>query len=276
MAYTYRERRWYCGDYLEIDVFPVFPSARGRSPKKKPTPELQQKLNEHNAEMKLIRLLNANFTREDLEIHLTYSDANLPETDEIAARDVQNYIRRVKRLRKRLGLPELKYICVAEGGGEKRYHFHVTLSGGVDRDELEKLWGYGYANSRRLQFNANGVEGLARYVTKQFRTKKESGSTVFRKRWCASKNLVLPPPKDRDGRISERRLKRIVRDELSPVELFERNYPGYRFASEYKSENGFNGGFYLCVRMYRATMTMSNKKTKTKTGGKKNVERRNT
>lgn len=272
MAYTYRERRWECGDYLEIDVFPVFAKARGRSPKKNPTPEIQQRLNEHNAEMKLIRLLNANFTRDDLEIHLTYNDANLPETDEDAARDVQNWLRRVKRLRKRLGLPELKYICVAEGGGDKRYHFHVTLSGGVDRDELEKSWGFGYANSRRLQFNANGVEGLARYVTKQFRAKKAEGCTVFRKRWCASKNLVLPEPKDRDGRISERRLKEIVRDGLSPAGLFEKNYPGYRFASAHPIENGFNGGFYLCVRMYRSMMTLSN--TKTKTGGK-NDERRN-
>ena len=276
MAYLYRERRWYCGNYLEVDVFPVFPKAKGRAPKMKPSTEVIQRLNEHNAEMKLIRLLNANFTGDDLEVHLTYNDANLPQTDEEAARDVQNYLRRVKRYRQRKGLQELKYICVAEGGHGTgtRYHFHVTMSG-ADRDEIEKLWGYGYANAKRLQYNENGVEGLALYITKQFRTKKKNGETVFRKRWTASKNLVMPPPKDRDGRLSERRVKSIVRDIPSVCKIFEKNYPGYRFASAWTYANDLNDGCYLCVRMYRTTAPLANRKTKTKTGGK-NDERRDT
>lgn len=266
MAYTYRERRYYCGDYLEVDMFPVFPVAKSRSKKKNPTSEVQQKLNEHNAEQKLVRLLNANFTSEDIEIHLTYANENLPQTDEEAARDIQNFLRRVKRLRKKNDLPDLKYICVTEGGTEgKRYHFHVTMNGGLDRDELEKLWGFGYANSRRLQFNENGVEGLARYITKQFREKKEGGETIFRKRWTASKNLVNPPPKDRDGRISAKKVKALA--EESYGFSFENLYPGYSFASCKPFHNDVNGGYYLVVRLYKDRAKLDNKKRKRKGGG---------
>ena len=163
MAYLYRERRYYCGRYLEVDLFPVFPASKGRGKKKKPTSEIQNKLNERNAEMKLTRILNENFDARDVEIHLTFDDGNLPATDDEACRIEQNFIRRVKRLRKKHGLPEMKYVNIVEGSATgPRLHFHITMTGGLDRDELEALWPYGYANSRRLQFNENGVEGLAR------------------------------------------------------------------------------------------------------------------
>lgn len=268
MRRAYKERRYFCGNYLEIDVFPVFPAARCRRAKTKPTSEIQQRLNEHNAEQKLIRILNANFTSDDIEIHLTFADANLPETDEEAARDIQNFFRRVKRLRKKLGLSPLKYVCVTEGGtGGKRYHYHVTMSGGIDRDALEKAWGFGYANSRRLQFNENGVEGLARYVTKQFRQAKENGETIFRKRWTASNNLIIPPPKDRECRISEKRLKEIAQADTPDGAIFERLYPEYRFASVRPFYNEVNGGYYLCVRMFKQKSILDNRKNKRRRTG---------
>ena len=71
MRCLYRERRYYCGDYLEVDIFPVFKKQNGRGKKAKPTSEVQAKLNQHNAEQKLIRILNENFTLDDIEIHLT-------------------------------------------------------------------------------------------------------------------------------------------------------------------------------------------------------------
>ncbi len=261
MAYLYRERRYYCGNYLEVDMFPVFPAAKGRSKKKKPTSEVQQKLNEHNAEAKLIRLLNANFCSEDVEIHLTFTDENLPTNDEEAARDIQNYLRRVKRLRAKKSLPELKYVCVTEGAaGGPRYHYHVTMNAGLSRDELEGLWGYGYANCRRLQFNEFGVEGLARYITKQFRKKKEKGQTIFRKRWTASQNLYNPPPHDRDGRISEAKIKKIAAKETPDWTELEKLYPGYLAASLTPFYNEVNGGYYLCVRLYKDTSRLDNRK----------------
>ena len=137
MRCLYRERRYHCGNYLEVDIFPVFQKQSGRGKKAKPTSEVQARLNEHNAEQKLIRILNANFTPEDIEIHLTYTDENLPSTPEEAERDVANYLRRVKRLRKKLELPALKYVNVPGGGiGGTRFHFHITMSGGVFSEQM--------------------------------------------------------------------------------------------------------------------------------------------
>ena len=71
-----------------------------------------------------------------------------------------------------------------------RYHHHITVNGGIDRDTLESMWEYGYANSRRLQFTEDGLAGLGNYIVK---------SPVGGKAWTASKNLVDPEPRTRDG-----------------------------------------------------------------------------
>ena len=165
MQRTYRERRYHCGDYLEVAIYPVYRPAGSRCGRAKPTSEGQAKLNYINSQKELVRLLNANFTENDIEVHLTYRDEYLPGTKEEADRLLRNYLRRLKRRYNKLGI-ELKYVYVTEGTGfpeanaesfggskgsdGKRFHHHVTLSGGLDRDELEILWGFGYANSRRL------------------------------------------------------------------------------------------------------------------------------
>lgn len=114
-------------------------------------------------------------------------------SDEEAARLLRNFIRQVKRLHKKMGLPPLKYIAVTERGKRGgRYHHHVTLSG----DVLEGLWKHGYVNSRYLQFTEDGLAGLGNYIMK---------SPVGKKAWSASKKLVDPEPKTRDGHISAKK-----------------------------------------------------------------------
>ena len=142
MKTVYREKRYYCGEYLDVYIYPTYRQGRSRGKRSKPTSAAQAKLNQRHREEKLVRLLHANFTPDDLEIHLTYQQQ--PESPEEAQRLLRNYIRRVQRARKKQGLPPLKYIAVTEKGSKNgRYHHHVTLSGGMDRDELEKLWGLG-------------------------------------------------------------------------------------------------------------------------------------
>ena len=267
MRCLYRERRYVCGDYLEVDVFPVFRKQEGRGPRAKPTSEVMARLNEHNAEQKLIRILNANFTKDDVEIHLTYSDDNLPETPDEVKRDAQSFLRRVKRLRRRLGLDELKYVVVPSGGFEgPRFHLHITMNGGIDRSLLEELWGYGYANSKKLQFNENGVEGLARYVARQFSAHK--GELPFGKRWTASRNLVIPPPRDRDGRLSQKKVKELATLDVERCIPFEALYPGYRLSEVRPFYNEVNGGYYLCIKMYRTSTRFSNVRKRRERSGK--------
>ena len=259
MRSLYRERQYFCGDYLEVDIYPVFRKQRGRGRKAKPTSAVQERLNEHNAVEKLIRILNANFTANDYEFHLTYTNENLPNSVEEAKRDIQNFIRAVKRKRAKLGLDDLKYVCVPEGGFEgTRFHFHVTMNGGLDRSVIEELWGYGYANGKRLQFNEEGVEGLARYVTKQFAAHKDE--LPFGKRWSASKNLLIPEPVDKDGRLSARKVKDLASNLCGSRKAFETLYKGYNVSKIESFYNDVNSGFYLHVKLYREDAVFQNTK----------------
>lgn len=240
MKTTYREKRYFCGEYLDVYIFPTYrqPGRRGR--KSKPTAAAQQKLNQRHREEKLVRLLHANFTPEDYEIHLTYTVQ--PENEEDAKRLLRNYIRRIQRAREKMGLPPLKYIAVTERGTKSgRYHHHITINGGLDRDTVEGLWGLGYANSRRLQFTENGLAGLGHYIVK---------NPIGGKAWNASKNLIDPEPRTRDGRISGRQAEELARDTTNNAE-YERLYPGYFLADAGAFHNDVNGGRYIVARFYR-------------------------
>lgn len=241
MKCQYRENKIYCGNYLEVNIYPVYPTGKSRRKKNKPTSEVQKTLNQHNAENKLIRLLHTNFDERDLEIHLTYDENHVPADEEQAKKDIQNFLRRVKRYRKKNNLDELKYISVTEKGSSGRLHHHVTLNGGIDRDILEQLWGKGYANTKRLQFNKTGLVGLGRYIVKD---------PVFSKRWNASRNLKKPKERTNDSRITRKKAKELSRESENRVP-YEKLYPDYYFAECKSFYNDFNGGYYLSVRMYR-------------------------
>jgi len=263
MRTVYREKRYYCGEYLDAYIYPVFATGKrkGKRTERKPSTEAQKKLNQKHREEKLARLFHANFTPEDLELHLTYEVQ--PENDEEAKRELTNFIRRLRRYLKSHGKCDLKYIAVTERGKRGgRYHHHVTISvigGSIDRDVLEKLWtdteGHGYANSRRLQFNKEGLEGLAKYITKS--TDREPG----KKSWTASRNLVDPEPKTRDGRISGKKARELAEKSQDSTK-FESLYPGYLMSKVEVFHNDVNGGCYLFVRLYREDGTFIKPKGK--------------
>lgn len=259
MRCMYRERRYFCGEYLELQIYPVYRQPGHRGKRAKPTSEAQAKLNEINAMQQLIRILNANYTSDDIEVHLTYRDDVMPDSADRVTRDYQNFIRRIKRLRKKLDLPEGKFVIIPAGGVDgTRYHIHITMSGGLDRSAVEELWGYGYANARRLQFNENGVEGLAKYVSRQFTA--HEGRSPFGKRWSGSRNLIIPKPHDRDGKISAKRVKQISNGEAVAVSELLSEYPGYHVSEVKSFHNDTNGGEYLSIRLYKKTAFLNNKK----------------
>ena len=238
-----REKLYYCGEYLTAYLYPVFQErpVGGKRKKRKPSSEAQKKLNERHKKEKLLRLEHANFTPDDLEIHMTYREE--PESEEEARRHLSNFLRRVRRYMKKHGLGELKYIAVTERGKRGgRFHHHVTIGGGIDRNTLESMWEHGYANSRRLQFTEEGLEGLVNYISK---------SPVGKKAWTASKNLVDPEPKIRDGRVSAKKAKDMA-EHIQDSGRFEELYPGYLLSKAEVFHNDVNGGNYIVAQLYRA------------------------
>ncbi len=240
--YFIRESVYVCGDYMDAEIYPVFQPAGKKRVRCKPTSEIQEKINQRNAERALVRLVHTNFTSRDLALHLTYKIA--PESLEEAKRDLYNFLRRVKRAMEKMGIV-LKYIYRTETGGRGgRFHHHLILSGGLDRDMLETLWGKGYANSKRLQFGEDGVTGLAHYMAKE---------RITYRRWSRSRNLVKPEPVVRDGTLGRAELEEMAAavEEKKAWECFERKYPDYWLIKAEASVNNVNRGVYIRVDMRR-------------------------
>ena len=198
-----REKRFLCGKYLEVEIYPIskYEQKKSRSKKKMESRKEQKNLNDKNARKNLRRRIHANFDNRDLIVSLSYDAANLPSSEEAAIRDRNNYIRRIKNFRKKNGLSELKYISVLEyreatddKRTKTRIHHHIIISG-MDRDKAEELWGKGMANANRMQANELGFEELANYLSKDPRGKK---------RWSQSKNIVIPVPDINDYKYSNK------------------------------------------------------------------------
>lgn len=240
MRCFYREKRYYSGDYLEVDIYPVFGKAGQRRKRYKPTSECQKRLNKKNAEMKLTRLMNANFTEDDLRFDLTYSPGNLPEDDDMAIKELRNFLRRLKRFRKKAGLSALKYIAVTEKSKKGRYHHHLVISGGVSIGDLAALWGRGYTSAKPLQFDENGVEGLAKYLVKE-----PIGSKFYQ----ASRNLTQPEVETRDEVYSQKTVNAMAKI-CQDAALWEGLYDGYTFVSAVPFWNDYNRHQSITVRMY--------------------------
>lgn len=239
-----REQVYVCGEYMDADIYPVFQKPGARRKRCKPTSEIQAKLNQRNADKKLTRLVHNNFTENDIALHLTYRNGEEPENEADALRVLGNFIKRLKRRYKKAG-KELKYIsCTEYGKKTGRVHHHLIINGGYDRDEIEKLWGRGYANSKRLQFEEDGVTGLARYIAKD---------KHFFKRWNQSRNLDIPDAAQYDGQLNMDDIAEIKEaiDSKSAYQYFEERYPDFELVEAVYTQNNINRGIYIHFEMRR-------------------------
>ena len=239
-----RETVYICGDYMDGAIYPIFQRPGMRRAKCRPTSDIQARLNQRNAEKKLTRLIHNNFTSEDLALHLTYRGGSEPMSEEDAQRILGNFTRRLKRRYKKLGL-ELKYIsCTEYGSHGGRCHHHLIINGGLDRDTIEKLWGRGYANSKRLQFEEDGVAGLTHYIAKD---------KHFYKRWNRSRNLDIPEPAQYDARLSMENVEELQEaiESKNAHQLFEEKYPDFELVEANYIKNSVNRGIYIQFEMRR-------------------------
>lgn len=258
MPTLYREQRHICNDYLDIDLFPVFAHARKgkRRKKAKPTSLTQEKYNHQCRVKKLERLVLENFTPgEALFYNPSYDNEHLPADYDEAIRSRQNFIKRLKRYRKKKGLPELKYIVTTEQGKRSgRFHHHMILNcADMSIAELDMLWSAGFAFSSLVMFTNDGVTGLVDYFCKKKKPteKTEEEDTESGKAWSASRNLRQPKETKRDGRVSVRAAKELYSLGNDAKAEWEKLYPDYNFSWAKALYNEINGGYYVAVRMRR-------------------------
>lgn len=238
----YRVKTIKSGDILESEIFPIWKAGSApRSEKTKTSRNAQKNLNDINTKKKIIRLVNTNFNKKDIWASLTYDKEHLPDNPDIAKKDMQNYLRRLNRHIKKNKLPPLKYIYVTEHN-EKRVHHHIIINLS-DRDLAERMWnGGGRKHTRRLQPDDFGLEGMARYITKDPNSSK---------RFTTSRNLDKPKVSiaDYKFRMTKKKVERLVKNYNLAAETFPQIYPGYLFKNMEIKHSNFADGIYLYVKM---------------------------
>jgi len=199
----YIERTIRSGKMIEKEVYfsTRYGSKLPRSANENQTPADMEKINEKRSMKRLQRLILANFSKEDEDLFITYT-YGMPVTEQQAMRGERNLLDRIRRLRKRKGLPALKYIVVTEK--QSQWHHHIIMNGGLSWEEIRAVWGDRGARIHVSMLDDTQVcEGLARYLTEQHKPKKGTQSEENNKqerrrgqrRWHASRNLAEPEEK---------------------------------------------------------------------------------
>ena len=234
----YRERTWTCGHYKEIEIFPVYQKPGIRRSKCKPSSEIQKQLNDKHSKAHFKRLVHLNFTEGDCVIGLDYTEGCLPDNDDMAKRDAQNWVRRLRCLYKKLG-SELKYIIVYERSDEGRPHFHALINDiGIEIKRLQQLWTYGRTEVDSLQFDNSGVVGLSKYYSK---------GKLFYRRWSGSKNLKQPEPDDKDYKYTNKAIAALKIED--PEEIRKIYGDGYIVNCEIRN-NDINRADYINIVIF--------------------------
>ena len=244
----YKTKTIISGPMLECEVIPAYktPKTAIRGKKQRPTRAAQRRLNNKNAVKHVIRLANTNFFDGGTWNTLTYSEENLPKTEETANKDKSNYIRRLKRKAEHDGV-ELKYLWIVEyseatSKEPKRVHHHF-ITNYQNRDAIEDAWnGGGRTQARRLQPDDFQLEGLARYITKDPR-----GS----KRYSCSRNLKRPTVYESYSKFTRRKAEKLATEQENPKDVFEGMYKQYQFKDMAVRYSDFVPGCYIYTRMRR-------------------------
>lgn len=264
-----RTRAVYAGPMLDVDTFPVWDTATARAAKTEAQSERHgealRRLNARNARRRLIWIVNANFGAGDLILTLEYAHGKQPEDDAQAARDIRNFLQRVKYRRKKLGLPPIRYIYITERTESKqygvRYHHHIIMSGDIGRDEAERIWTKkhgGIANARIAQPTEKHLTGFARYLTldKRNRTMEEDGKNpqrkAMRRGWNSSLGLKMPKARESDKKISIRKAQRVAEamgDFDRARDILEKLYPGYTLLEVSAKKSAWTAGVYIRAQL---------------------------
>ena len=243
----YKTRTIRSGNLTEVESYPVYSwNYRRMLNKTHPTSEAMRTVNNRNARKKFERLAECNFRPgTDYALHLTYA-GKAPDNSEQCEKDLRNYMRRVNRARKKLGLGKARCIGVIETGScGGRLHHHLLIEGGLDRDTMEQLWGLGHANCDRIR---EGVTALVRYMTKGFDGKRENG----RHRYFYTKNLVRPRVTESRSRISRRQAERIREDaDMNAEVIIRKKWPDRKLESVELKQSDWLPGVYIYARMRR-------------------------
>lgn len=237
----YKEIDWF--EYSEEEQQAV---RNTRQTKTRASPPKIKKLNNEYSRKIFRWLLFNNFGKGDYHLTLTFEE-ELPR--EQARRELTNFIQRLRRYYNKQAVT-FKYMYVTEDKRSgSRLHYHIVLSGGVSRDEIENRWHCGWANVDRLKPDKkDGLFGLSKYLTK---SKKHCDK--FERSWNCSTNLKRPDIVTDDNRISKKRMRKLQNakrnDEVK--EEVEKLYKGWTLIDSEVGHNEVTGRPYVRLRLIK-------------------------
>jgi hypothetical protein len=248
------------GKHLEVEIFPEFTKSADLPPEARERHrEAQRNLNSKNAVKECQRLINENFHTGDIWLTLTYREGQEPVDMDEATGNMQKFIKRINYRRKKMGLPNAKYLYITEHDPEAsiRWHHHILMDGMLDRDTVEKTWKKGERpQSRFLEEDRDGLAGMAHYITKDKHREK------YEKRWNCSKGLRQPKVRKvyskKKGGIGRyipisKYIDKFVRDKSELEAEVSAWYKDYNFIGSEIYYNDVNKMFYIraTLRDYR-------------------------
>lgn len=176
---TIEYRKYYTGRY-GIKGIP-------RRKKHKPTSEEQLRINFREALRKLTRKINHNFRPGDYHLVLSYEKDLRPDTWEDMTKDIQEFLKRLRRACKKEGIV-IRYIRVMERGKKGARHHHMVINE-IPAKILRKCWKKGRIHINPLD-DSGQYRQLAVYLLKFTDEAVRSGE--LKKRWEPSKGLKDP------------------------------------------------------------------------------------
>lgn len=237
------------GAVLEKEVYCV-PDGRKLTKKTEPpvdkeplTTEEKAEICRRKSERLFIRKVNSTFTSRSYYVTLTYDDFNLPVEYSQAERNLDNFLRRLKRWQ-----PELRYVAVT-GYGQKsnRLHHHLIIDGNyIDTNKVLELWTAGSVKRIEPLRNHNYYNGIdygEDYTALAIYLHRHSNAKPKGKRWKESRNIVSPVME------KPQEVKREINLERPP-----KAPKGYRYVGYYQSD--FNQGGYISFKYVRETADM--------------------
>ncbi len=281
-----REKKTVAGKLLQADFYPCWSDGR-KMPSKAPkrSSEAQIKYNNNKAAIEFVRLVNENFDNTDYVTHPTVMSEYALKNEEEARNIILNFKRRVKyRRQKELekvtkaleALPDIealadqrkeleqkkkklsapfKFAYVigkstyqrGKNKGKDNWHFHVFMTGGIDRSVIEDMWPKGMrCNVNRFQPERFGPESMARYMINQGQGARK---------YACSRNMTrkYKNPKIKNSRLTPSGVERIAKQRVDDAEYWEKKYPGYRFIRCFPRFNKYNGHWYVSVLMWKTS-----------------------
>ncbi len=161
-----------------------------RNVRNKETCDCQKKVNYYEALRKLTRLMAANFTDDTgMLVTLTYLKDKRPGTSTDMQKDIELFLRRIRKVFKKSGLT-LKYIYVKELGKRGAAHVHILMSV-CDIRIIRDCWDKGGIDAKAL-WSGGDYSAIAKYFLKYSLETEETEGRLIGKRWYPSRNLKKP------------------------------------------------------------------------------------